>query len=498
MKIFELIESIARERCVEKEDVKRIIESILKQFAVEKYGKPDLIQVELSLNGSFEAFIERKVVANDEEFFGMSKISIDKAILRDRNAKVGSFVRETLPLQIGKVEIDKLFSMLKDKLNDLQKEREYYNFEGKVGTILVGYVKTADLREAVLSFPEGEGVLKKHDMLPQDSLRPGTYVKVYLKDLRKSKGNQILLSRTHENFLKELLKAEVPEIQDGDVEIKAVARDPGSLSKIAVHASKMTTMPPVKACIGPHGSRIQSVSEELLGEKISIIEWNEDIKTFISNALAPATVLKISENKNSRKFNVVLSNDQFSKAMGRGGQNVSLAKRLCKVTAIKLLTQEQESDLYKEKLSKTVEKFVSCLNIEEMMAHVLASNGLFTIDDLISCDLSKISEIDGFDEDLAAALQERAKEALEEEKVKVSENLKEAGYANTLFEVEGLTLAHVEHLIEAGVCEKNELAILDSGELKAIFNNNDDLYITFDEADFIIASARGINKRSHA
>ncbi len=490
MKALEVIEAIARERCIEQQTVMQVMESILLEHAISKYGNPDVLKAKLFDDGSFEVYIEQTVVEtkNGNDF---GKIELEKALIRNPNASIGSMVKEVLPFSVGKADIEKIFLTLRSRLNAVQKAKEYEIFHQKLGTILTGYIKRTDITEAVISFPEGEGILRKVDMLPNDILRAGNYIKVYVKDVKESQGRQVFLSRTHEGFLRELLKAEVPEIQDGIVEIKSVARDVGSLSKIAVHSTR-ASINPVSVCIGAYGSRIQAVTKELLGEKISVIEWSEDIHQFLANSLAPAQVLKVIEKPNNR-YEIVTSQEQFSKAMGRGGQNVILAKRLCGVNAIKLLTEEEEAKIYQEQIAQQANNLISNLEIEEMMAHLLISEGFTNVEKIINSPIEKIANLNGFDEELAQALKDRANEFIKTSIEKTKEELKMQGKDTSLINlIPIISIDHINLLIANKIMQKNELAMLDAGEVKDIFEEDNDLNISFEKAREIIAAARGI------
>jgi len=494
MKVLELIESIARERCIDQDTVMKVMESILREFAASKFGNFELLNTKLFEDGSFEVFLNQNVVPdeekNDRDF---SQISLTKARIRNPNIEIGEIVKEVLPFTIGQSDIEKIFTSLRTKLNEAQKEKEFEIFSKYVGTIMIGYIKRVDASEAVISFPEGEGILKKNDMLPNDVLRAGNYVKVYIKDVRQGVGRQIFLSRTADGFLRELMKLEVPEIQEGFVEIKAIARDPGSLSKVAVHSLR-PSINPISVCIGPYGSRIQAITKELLGEKISIVEWNPNLHQLIANALSPASVVKITE-KSEGKFEVVTAQDQFSKAMGRGGQNVVLAKKLCGVIAIKLLTEEEDAKIYQEQITQQANELINNLEIEEMMAHLLISEGFNSVEKIAHSEIEKIASLNGFDEELAVILQERANEYTKLEANQIKKSLEEIGKDSSIFDVEGLNLPRIKYLIRNGIMQKNELAMLDAGELKDMFEEDHELCLTFDQSQEIIANARGITRR---
>lgn len=492
MEILELLESIARERCIDIEDVKNAMESIIKDFAVSKYGYEDNIGVKIDPNfGTLEIFLKQKVAESPNS---LTEIGLERAKKRDPSAKIGDLVKEVIPLDLRRPDLVNILKSLKEKLTEIQRAKEYEIFSGRKGTLITGYVRRADLNDALITFPEGEGVMRKSDMMSSDIIRVGSYVKSYIKDVKESKGRQIFLSRTHEGFLEQLLKAEVPEIQDGFVEIKAIVRDPGSLSKVAVYSNR-PGINPVSVCIGAYGSRIQTVTKELNGEKISLVLWDPDIKQFIANALSPAYVIRVNPKLGEKRFDVVLSQDQFSKAMGRGGQNVSLAKRLCGANMIKLLTEEQDAERYQQKVNKIVEEFENALGIEQMMAHLLMAEGFVDIESLLEADLSSLSNISGFDEELAAALKERAKEAVEDKKTEIKKRLEGLQKNCSILAVEGLKLSQVEFLIGKEIYEKGDLSLLDSGELREILQEDDSIYISPEKAEIVISNARGIKRR---
>lgn len=495
MKVLELIESIARERCIEQQTVMTVMESILRDFAASKFGNFELLKTKLFEDGSFEVFLHQTVVLDEEkDDLDFSQISLTKAKIRNPNIAIGDVIKEVLPLTIGQSDIEKIFTSLRTKLNEAQKAKEYEIFSKYVGTIMIGYIKRVDASEAVISFPEGEGILKKNDMLPNDILRAGNYIKVFVKDVKESAGRQIFLSRTADGFLRELMKQEIPEIQDGAVEIKAIARDPGSLAKVAVHSLR-PSINPISVCIGPYGSRIQAITKELLGEKVSVIEWSSNHHQFIANALSPASIIKIIE-KSENKFDVVTPQDQFSKAMGRGGQNVVLAKKLCAAHSIKLLTEEEEAKMYQEQITQQANDLINNLEIEEMMAHLLISERLNSVEKIAQAELEQISNLSGFDDELATILRDRAISFMQLESDQIKKNLVDLGKDDSLFNIEGLNLQHIKHLIRNGIMQKNELAMLDAGELKDLFEDDHDLCVSFDKSQDIIANARGIIRRN--
>ncbi len=494
MNVLELIESIARERGIEKDLVISVMEEILLNFAVEKFGDFENMFSKIHEDGSFEVYLNKEVVHDDDydDSDNFYCISHAKALKRNAAIVIGDVVKENLPFVVGKSDVDNIFSSFKKKLNEIQKEKEYQNFHDKVGLNFVGYVKKMDMADAIISFNEiGEGVLKKAEMLPGDSIRPGSYVKVNIKEVKQGFGRQVFLSRTNEAFLKELLKQEVPEIQDGLVEIKSVARDAGSLSKIAVFSSR-SSINPVSVCIGLYGGRIQAVSKELLGEKLNVVEWNADIYKFITNAMAPASIVKVEEVGDLR-YNVVTNAENFSKAMGRGGQNVFLAKKLCSVVSIKLLTEEEEYKIYQEYLTKATTSLIHALEIEEMMARLLISEGFDSIEKIGKSDTESLCKLNGFDEELAGILLERAVDYMSTEKKNIEQKLIQNGSDLSILDVD-LTSAQIAALMDNNVFSRQDIAILDAQELEEIFTKKN-IFLSFEDICKIITKARNIKEK---
>jgi len=485
----EIIELIAREKCIKEEQVREALRENIKKIAISQYGNEHLIDCSIFPDGSFEVFINREIVerAGYDEF---EFISLRDAKERIKDAYIGGIIKEVLPVNLNNFEIKEMLFSLKQGLNKMQKDHEYEVFADKVGTIVVGYIKRVDAHEVIISFSDGEGILRRNKTLQNDVLKASTYIKMYVEDVRKSDHRQIILSRTHPNFLKELLKNEVLEISEGIIEIKAIARDCGSLSKIAVH-SNVSSINPIKVCIGEYGSKIQNVSKELSGEKINIVLWNENINQFIANALSPIKVLKVIE-KRDKRFEVVVAEEDFNKAMGRGGQNISLVKRLCHANSIKLLTEQEEREQSQKKILENSKKLIEDLEIEEMMAHLLVSEGFDSSMIIANTTAAEISNLNGFDEELSQILIERAKAFIEKEKDKLKEKLFKEGKDTSLFEL-NLTNEQIEMLVQNEICTKNDLAILDASELKEILENTIDSQISFETACEIISSARNLN-----
>jgi N utilization substance protein A len=494
MNILEIIESIARERRLEKEQVMDVMEAILLEHAIAKYGHNDNLRLKIHLDGSFEAFLEQKIVEEKtDNDFGV--ISLQEAKMRNPAAIIGGVINDALPMSIDKSDIEKIYHALCKRLTVIQKQKEYEAFRDLVGQNANGYIKRADLTEALIVFPNGEGILKKNHTLRGDEIKVGSYIKVNIKDVRENVNRQIFLSRTNNAFLSEIFKQEIPEIQNQIIEIKCIARDPGSLSKIAVH-STIPSINPISVCVGPHGSRIQAIIKELNGEKISLVRWSENKHEFIASALSPAMISRIVE-VSPNNYLAVVEQDQFRQAMGRGGQNVILAKRLCGANSIKLITTEEETAMHQVEVNKAISDLTAQLEIEEMMAHLLISAGFNTAYKIAETTPMTLAQLEGFDEELAGILYERAAEYVKNETEKIKEQLRAAGKDSSLFDLYSLLgNKRIQRLISNDVCQKNELAMLDAYEIQKIFEDTQDMSMTLDVACSIISAARSIKERN--
>lgn len=491
----DIISAIAIERSLDESTVKNLLEQKLLDFASKKYGDREFLQITIDINGAFEIFLERTVVA-DDDIQSFYEIGISDATKRKKDVRLNSKIKEVLPFSLESFEVHKLYTELKTQLTKMQKEKEYECFYEKVQTLTVGYVQRIDRSEAIISFPDnsGEGILPKNKMLPNDTIKKNSYIKVLIEDVRKNVDKQILLSRTHPNFLRELLKNEIQEIGEGLVSIHSIARDPGSLSKVSVKTNRLS-IDPIKVCIGERGAKIHNITKELAGEKISFVlaDKEDSVVQNIVNAFLPAKVIKVTETSTNR-YDVIVANEDFSKAMGRGGQNVFLVKKLCGVAAITLLTEEKEKENCKLLLQKRSQELIENLQIEEMMAHLLISENFETAELIANSTIEEISSLNGFDEDLADVLISRAQEFLIEERKKLKDELQKEKKDVSLFSIEILTTEFIKILIKNDTLSKSELAMLDAGELIEIFEKAT-VTLDFDLACKIITIARNIKPK---
>ncbi len=372
------------------------------------------------------------------------------------------------------------------KVREAERNKQYEEYKEKIGTIINGTVKRVEFGNVIIDMGKTEAVLRRDEIIPRENFKNGDRVRAYVLDVRReTRGPQIFLSRTCPEFMAKLFTSEVPEIYDGLVEIMGVARDPGSKAKIAVRA-KDSSIDPVGACVGLRGIRVQAVVTELQGEKIDIVPYSADKAQFIVSALSPAEVSKVVLDEENNRIEVVVAEDQFSIAIGRRGQNVKLASQLVG-SDIDILTEEQERERRANENRIRSERFVSALDVDEMIAHVLISEGFSTVDEIAMVDLSELSSIDGFDEDLATELQNRAKAFVQKRNEEFAEKSKSLGVDDSLKTISGLDQDMILSLAEHGVKTLDDLADLAADELIEILGDG---VITEVEANRVIMAAR--------
>ncbi|WP_102106514.1 transcription termination factor NusA [Oceaniglobus roseus] len=371
---------------------------------------------------------------------------------------------EVPPVEMGRIAAQSAKQVILQKVREAERDRQYEEFKDRAGTIINGVVKREEYGNVIVDIGRGEGILRRNDKIGRESYRPNDRVRCYIKDVRREvRGPQIFLSRTDPQFMAELFKMEVPEIYDGIIEIKAVARDPGSRAKIAV-ISYDSSIDPVGACVGMRGSRVQAVVNELQGEKIDIIPWNEDIPTFLVNALQPAEVSKVVLDEEAERIEVVVPDEQLSLAIGRRGQNVRLASQLTGLD-IDIMTEEQESQRRQAEFEERTKLFMDTLDLDEFFAQLLVSEGFTNLEEVAYVDADELLVIDGVDDDTAAELQARAKDYLDAQNKKALDHARELGVEDSLVDFEGLTPQMIEALAMDGVKTLEDFATCADWEL---------------------------------
>lgn len=457
-------ETVAREKSIDKEQVIEAMEHAIQKAGRSKYGYEHDIRAKIDRKtGEISLMRFREVVEDIENPF--TQITLEEAKAIDPNLAVGEFVTEVLPpIDFGRVAAQTAKQVIFQKVRDAERQRQYEEYKDRVGDIVSGVVKRVEFGNVFIELGRAEALLRRDEMIPRENLRVGDRIRAYVFDVREEpRGAQIFVSRNRPEFMAKLFMQEVPEIYDGIIEIKSVARDPGSRAKIAV-TSPDPTIDPVGSCVGMRGSRVQAVVSELQGEKIDIVPWSNNPATFVVNALAPAEVAKVVVDEDSQRIDVVVPEDQLSLAIGRRGQNVRLASILTG-WKIDILTEAQESERRTEEMKTRSELFVKALDVDEMIAHLLIGEGFRKIEEVAFIDVSELTSIDGFDEDLANELQNRAKTYLENQERDLTNRLKELKVANDLTELEGLNLQMLVKLAEEGIKTRDDLADLATDEL---------------------------------
>ncbi|HVI87044.1 MAG TPA: transcription termination factor NusA, partial [Dongiaceae bacterium] len=394
------------------------------------------------------------------------------------------------PIDFGRIAAQTAKQVIVQKVRESERKRQFDEFKDRKSEIINGLVKRVEFGNVTVDLGRGEAMLRRDELLPRETFRNGDRVRALIYDVREEpRGPQIFLSRTHPDFMAKLFAQEVPEIYDGIIEIKSVARDPGSRAKIAV-ISRDSSIDPVGACVGMRGSRVQAVVGELQGEKIDIIPWSQDHATFVVNALAPAEVAKVVLDEDTGRIEVVVPDDQLSLAIGRRGQNVRLASQLTGFD-IDILTEAQESERRQEEFKTRSQMFMDALDVDDVIAHLLVTEGFTSVEEVAYVPTEDLSSIEGFDEDVAAELKARAATWLEAEEQRLVERRKELGVADDVAAIDGLTPAMLVALGEKGVKTLDDLADLAADELT---DEKDGILKGFDlsleDANAIIMAAR--------
>ncbi len=485
--LLQVAETVARDKGIDRDEVLDAMEQAIQKAGRSKYGQEYDIRAEIDRkNGEIRLMRFREVadlVENDA-----TQMSLDEAQRHDPEAQVGDFITDLLPpIDFGRIAAQTAKQVIVQKVRDAERQRQFREFKDRIGEIVNGLVKRVEFGNVVVDLGRAEAMLRRDELLPRETIRSSERVRAYIYDVREeARGPQIFLSRTHPQFMAKLFAQEVPEIYDGIIEIRAVARDPGSRAKIAV-ISHDNSIDPVGACVGMRGSRVQAVVAELQGEKIDIIPWSADPATFVVNALAPAEVAKVVMDEEQRRIEVVVPDDQLSLAIGRRGQNVRLASQLTGWD-IDILTEQEESDRRNEEVKSRSRMFIEALDVDEVIAHLLVNEGFASVDEVAYVAIEDLASIEGFDEDIGLELQSRARNFLTELNERHEQRRVELGVEDSLAELEGVSPAMLSTLGENGVKTLDDLADLAGDELIEIVK--DVAPLSEEEANVIIMAAR--------
>ena len=457
LELLQIADAVAREKAIDRKIVLGAMEDAIAKAARSRYGSETEVRAEIDPK-SGELHLSRHMLVVDAVENPSSQITIEEARRHHPAAQVGDTIADKLPpLEYGRIAAQSAKQVIVQKVREAERDRQYDEYKDRIGDIVNGIVKRVEYGNVVVDLGRGEAIVRRDEMLPREVFRNGDRIRAYIYDVRREqRGPQIFLSRTHPQFMSKLFAQEVPEIYDGIVEVKAVARDPGSRAKIAV-VSRDSSVDPVGACVGMRGSRVQAVVNELQGEKIDIIPWSQDIATFVVNALAPAEVAKVVLDEERERIEVVVPDQQLSLAIGRRGQNVRLASQLTGWD-IDILTEQEESERRQAEFESRTRMFIDSLNVDEVIGQLLASEGFNSVEELAMVDVKEIAGIEGFDDDTAAELQTRAQEYLAKIEAELDAKRAELGVEDTLKEIPGVTTAMLVKFGENGVKTVEDLA----------------------------------------
>ena len=466
LELLQTAEAVAREKMIDPGLVIEAMEESLARAAKSRYGAEMDIRVAIDRKTGRATFTRVRTVVTEELLENyQAEFTVEQAKQYMENPEVGQqLVEEVPPVEMGRIAAQAAKQVILQKVREAERDRQYEEFKDRAGTIINGLVKREEYGNVIVDVGRGEAVLRRNEKIGRESYRPNDRIRVYIKEVRREqRGPQIFLSRTAPEFMAELFKMEVPEIYDGIIEIKAVARDPGSRAKIAV-ISYDSSIDPVGACVGMRGSRVQAVVNELQGEKIDIIPWNEDQPTFLVNALQPAEVTKVVLDEEAGKIVVVVPDDQLSLAIGRRGQNVRLASQLTNLD-IDIMTEEEESKRRQAEFEVRTKLFVDSLDLDEFFAQLLVSEGFTSLEEVAYVDVDELLVIDGVDEATAGELQARARDVIEAENTRAMARARELGVEDSLVNFEGLTPQMIEALADDGVRTLEDFATCADWEL---------------------------------
>ena len=470
LELLQIADAVAREKSIDKEIVIEAIEEAIQKAARSRYGAEHDIRVHIDQR-SGEMTITRvvTVVADGAVENEYAEQSLSDAKKDDKEALIGKTYTEILPpFEFGRVQTQMARQVVTHKVREAERERQFEEFKDRISEVINGTVKRVEYGNVIVDLGRGEGIMRRDQSIPRENFQIGDRVRAYIYDVRReAKGPQIMLSRAHGGFLAKLFAQEVPEVYDGVIEIRAVARDPGSRAKMAV-ISNDSSIDPVGACVGMRGSRVQAVVAELQGEKIDIIQWSPDEPTFIVNALAPAEVTKVVMDEEDGRVEVVVPDEQLSLAIGRRGQNVRLASQLTG-WQIDIMTESQESERRQREFTERTALFQEALDVDEVIAQLLVTEGFAAVEDVAYVEAEEIASIEGFDDDTAEELQARARDFLEREAAELDAKRRELGVEDALTQLEGLTMPMVIALGTGDVKTVEDLADLVPDDLRGWF-----------------------------
>lgn len=473
--MVQIADAVAREKNIDRDMVLEAMEQAIQIAGRRKYGLEHDIKADIDRKtGHISLYKQTHVVEayDEDEEIARNQILVADAQKKDPSLNAGDIIKDELPpIDFGRIAAQTAKQVIVQKVRDAERDRQYEEFKDKVGEIVNGVVKRVEYGNVIVDFGRTEAMIRRDELIPRESFRVNDRIRAYIYDVRREKaGPQVFLSRTHPDFMRKLFAQEVPEIYDGLIEIVSVARDPGSRAKIAV-MSHDPTVNPVLSCVGVRGTRVQAVVTELQGERVDIVEYAEDPATFIVNALSSAEVSKVVIDEDNGRIEVVVPDDQLSLAIGRRGQNVRLASQLVGWN-IDILTEKAESERRTEEFTKLSQMFIDALNVEEVIAHLLVTEGFTTIEEVGYVPVEDLATIEGFDEEIAEELRQRARDWLEGKMEETTHKLKELGVTDDLMQFEPLSFDLLKELALKGIKSRDDLADLSSDEFQELVPNS--------------------------
>ncbi|MDA7572735.1 transcription termination factor NusA [Candidatus Pelagibacter sp.] len=505
LELLRIAEAVALEKSIDKELIIDSMETGIAKAAKSKFGQDNEIKVLINRDNGDIGIFRKLIIAENPENTN-TEINLQDAIILDeenKDKKIGDEILQPLPsFDFGRIAAQTAKQVISFNVREAERERQYNDFIDKNDSILSGIVKRLEFGNVIVDLGRTEAIIQKNEMIPRENIKAGDRIKAYCYDVRReTRGQQIFLSRAHPKFMEKLFIQEVPEIYDGLIEIKSSARDPGSRAKICVKAVD-TSLDPVGACVGMRGSRVQAVVNELQGEKIDIVNWSEDPAIVVSNALSPAEVQRVNVDSDAKKLDVILTEENLSKAIGRRGQNVRLATKLLNYE-INIMTDEEDSERRQIEFKEKTENFVKNLELDETLGQLLVAEGFSSISDIKDSTPENLIKIEGIEEDTAKALIERAKEFYQKDQEDISKRIKDLGLEDDLINHKGLTPGMLVTLGEQKILNLTDFADLASDELTGgydiikgerikIQGYLEDFALSKTEADDLIMSARNI------
>ncbi|MCC7260513.1 MAG: transcription termination/antitermination protein NusA [Alphaproteobacteria bacterium] len=466
--ILQIADAVAREKGIDREAVLDAMENAVQVAGRRKYGHELDIRSEIDRKtGAMHLFRQLEVVDVVEDSATQITVAQAKA-MGQADAEVGQVLLDPLPpIDFGRIAAQTAKQVIIQKVRDAERDQQFEEFKNRKGDLIYGVVKRVEFGNVVVDLGAAEAIIQRNESIPRENFKQGDRIRAYILDVRREKsGPQIFLSRTHPMFLAKLFAQEVPEIYDGIIEIKAVARDPGSRAKICV-ISHDSNIDPVGSCVGVRGSRVQAVINELQGERIDIIPWTENVAQLIISSLQPAEVSKVVVNEAAHRLDVVVAEEQLSLAIGRRGQNVRLASQISGWN-VDIMTEDQESTRRADEFNNASRLLIEALNVEDVIGELLASEGFVSVEEVAYIDLEDLADIEGFDMDVATELQKRARDFLEEKEQAFKKKCEELGISDEMLEFPHMTQEILMALVEGGIKSRDDLADLARDEFREL------------------------------